>query len=398
MTADLFLRDALLDGQRQDLSIVGGRVAATGPDLSVPPEVPVLDAAGALVLPGLVDAHNHPDKTLLGMGWHPHGAGPELHQRIAYERENRAAIGLDPRRQSARFMAHVLRHGTTAMRGHVDIDTQIGLAHIEGVLQTRADWADRIDVQIVAFPQSGLIARPGTLALMDAALRAGADVVGGLDPCSMDRDPLAHLDAVFGLAETHGRPVDIHLHEPGEMGAFSLELIAERTAALGMAGRVSVSHAFCLNDVPEARFHGLVAALARAGVAIATAALVVRPSPPARALQAAGVTLCGGNDGVRDMWLPFGSGDMLERAKFIALANGFRTDPDLLHALEICTAQGARALNLPEHGTRPGQWADLVLVPAQTPAEAVVAHPPGRTVIKRGRIVSTAPPIPTETA
>ena len=125
-----------------------------------------------------------------------------------------------------------MTHGATHIRTHVDVDTECGVAGIEGVMATRADMADIVGIDLVAFPQSGLLIRPGTLALMEDALRLGAETVGGLDPCAIDRDPKGHLDAVFGLAERFGRGVDIHLHEPGEMGAFSMELIIERCRAL----------------------------------------------------------------------------------------------------------------------------------------------------------------------
>ena len=113
-------------------------------------------------------------------------------------------------------------------------------------MATRAALSDIVAIDLVAFPQSGLLICPGTVELMEQALRLGAETVGGLDPCAIDRDPKGHLDAVFGMAERFGRNVDIHLHEPGEMGVFSMELIIERVRALGMAGRVIVSHAFCL--------------------------------------------------------------------------------------------------------------------------------------------------------
>ena len=88
----------------------------------------------------------------------------------------------------------------------------------DGVLATREALAGRVDIQIVAFPQSGLLIRPGTAELLDRALAAGADVLGGLDPCAIDRDPARSLDLLFDLAERHGKPLDIHLHEPGELG------------------------------------------------------------------------------------------------------------------------------------------------------------------------------------
>src|SRR5262249_14786346 len=150
-----------------------------------------------------------------------------------------------------------------------DIDTEIGLKHLHGTMRTRDALAAAIEMQIVAFPQSGLTNRPGTEALMDAALREGADVVGGIDPCAIDRDPVRCLDATFALAAPHGRPIDIHLHEPGEMGAFSLDLILERTEALSMQGKVVVSHAFCLGAIADRDRDALLARMARLDVAIA---------------------------------------------------------------------------------------------------------------------------------
>lgn len=120
------------------------------------------------------------------------------------------------------------------------------LTLLEGKLRTRAALQGAVDIQIVAFPQSGLMIRPGVYELLDEALAMGADVVGGLDPSSMDRDPKASLDAIFRLAEKHGKPIDIHLHEYGELGAFTLEEIIIRTRAHGMQGKVGVSHCFCL--------------------------------------------------------------------------------------------------------------------------------------------------------
>ena len=230
-------------------------------------------------------------------------------------------------------------------------------------------------IDLVAFPQSGLLIRPGTLEVMEQALRLGAGTVGGLDPCAIDRDPKGHLDAVFGLAERFGRGVDIHLHEPGEMGAFSTELIIERARALGMAGRVMISHAFCLGMPDPAVTEPLIAALAEAGIAICTTAPASRPVPAVKRLAAAGVVVCAGSDGIRDTWGPYGNGDMLERAMLVGLRNNFRRDDELALALATCTTGGAAALGLSQYGLVPGSWADLLLVPAETVAEAVAQRP-----------------------
>jgi cytosine/adenosine deaminase-related metal-dependent hydrolase len=388
MTQDLLVRNVRPWGAPAiDILIQGGRIARIAPDISAE-GVATEDGAGAIALPGLVEAHTHLDKSLWGMGWRPHQAGPRLIDKIETERRLKVEWNIDPRRQSARQALLSLAHGSTAIRSHVDVDTEIGLGGFEGVAATRADYRDFIDIEIVTFPQSGLMCRPGTLELMDAALANGADVVGGLDPCGIDRDPKGQLDAVFALAEKHGKPIDIHLHEEGELGAFSMEMILDRTRAHGMQGKVTISHAFCLGMADRARAQGLIARLAEERVAIATVATPSRPVPSAAELRAAGVTLCAGSDGIRDTWGPYGNADMLERAMLLGLRNNFRTDADVEHALWCCSHGGARVMGLKDHGLAEGCAGDLVLVEAEAVAHAVVAHPPRKLVVKRGRVVA----------
>jgi len=388
MTRDLLLRNVRPWGAAQtDILIGDGRISRIAPGITAE-GVASEDAGGAIALPGLVEAHTHLDKSLWGMGWRPHQAGPRLIDMIETERRLKTEWDIDPRRQSARQMVLSLSHGTTAIRSHVDIDTEIGVRGFEGVAETRVDYRDFVDIEIVAFPQSGLMSRPGTLALMEAAMANGADVVGGLDPCGIDRDPKGQLDAVFALAERHGKPIDIHLHEPDELGAFSMEMILDRTRAHGMQGKVTISHAFCLGMADRARAHGLVARLAEERISIATVATPSRPVPAAAELRDAGVTLCAGSDGIRDTWAPYGNADMLARAMLLGLRNNFRTDPDVEHALWCCTYGGAKVMGLAEYGLQEGCAGDLVLVEAEAVAHAVVAHPPRKLVVKRGRIVA----------
>jgi amidohydrolase family protein len=153
-------------------------------------------------------------------------------------------------------------------------------------MEARDAFADRVQVELVAFPQSGLLVRPGTTELLEAAVRAGADLVGGLDPAGFDRRPVEHLDAVFAIAGRHGCGLDIHLHEGGELGAFTIDLIIERTRALGLAGRVTISHAFALAEVPGPRLAGLVEGLAAQRVSLTTVAPATgRRSPSPRCVR-----------------------------------------------------------------------------------------------------------------
>lgn len=390
MTDALLIRNVRpMGGQMADILIRNGRIAAIGPALSAP-GVTTEDAGGDLALPGLVEAHTHLDKSLWGMGWRPNDSGPRLIDKIDNERRLKREINIDPARQSARQVVLSVSHGSTHIRSHVDVDTDVGLWGIEGVVKTRSDYADIVDIDIVAFPQSGLLRRAGTLELMDRAMQAGADVVGGLDPCAIDRDPKGHLDAIFGLAQKYGKPLDIHLHEPGEMGAFSFDLIFERTRALGMAGQVVVSHAFCLGTPDRDLVDPMIEQIVALDIGIMTTGPAARPAPPVKRLLEAGVRVCSGSDGIRDTWGPYGNADMLERAMLVGLRNNFRHDNEVELAFDVCSRGGADVMRLKDYGLKLGDKADLIVVAGETITHAVVARPPRRLVVKHGKVVARA--------
>ena len=365
--ASLLIRNGRPHGKAAaDVLVIDGVIAAIGPALAAPPDTPIEDAADALVLPGLVEGHTHIDKSLLGMGYRPHDAGPGLLDKIDNERMLKGKLDIDPSRQSARQAALSSSKGSTHIRSHVDVDTDNGLRGIEGVMATRDTWRDVIDIELVAFPQSGLLRRPGTLELMDAALAAGAEIVGGIDPCGIDRDPKGHLDAVFALCQKHGKPLDIHLHEPGEMGGFSMDLIFDRTRALGMAGQVVISHAFCLGTADATLANRLIDTIADLDIGIMTTGGAAGPVPAIKRLLERGIRVCSGSDGVRDCWGPYGNADMLERAMLVGMRNNLRRDEDVELAFHLCSQGGADVMRRTDYGLAVGRAADLVAVDGET--------------------------------
>jgi cytosine/adenosine deaminase-related metal-dependent hydrolase len=389
-TTELIIRGGRPRGQAPaDILVRDGRIAAIGSPIPTGGEADVVDAAGCVVLPGFVDAHAHVDKTLWGTPWHSHRAGPTVADRIANERAVLRELGLSAERQSARLVRHLIAHGTTHVRTHVDLSPEIGLRHLHAVAAMREAHRDWIDVQIVAFPQSGVVAAPGTIELLDAAVREGAELIGGIDPVGIDGDPDGQLDAIFAIAARSGCGVDIHLHDRGEVGATTIERIAERTHALGLAGRVAVSHAFCLGMLEARRLDVLIELILRDDIAIMThAPSGDTPFPPVRLLAERGVRLFSGSDGIRDAWGPLNTGDMLERAYLIAYRCGFRDDAGLELALRMITNFGAREIGVEGYGLDVGCAADFVVVPGETAAETVATHPERRLVVKKGRIVA----------
>jgi len=389
MTRNLLLRNVRpMGGAVQDILIRNGIIAEVGQvpaDASTPQE----DGGGAIVIPGLIEAHNHLDKTTWGMDWHVNDrAGASLRQRIDFEREHRAELGIDPHRQSMRLALEFVAHGTTHIRSHVDIDPRHRLKPLEGVLQTRAMLKDIVDIEIVAFPQSGVMVAPGTAALLEDALRAGCDVLGGIDPCAMDRDPKGQLDVLFSLADKYGVPLDIHLHEAGELGAFTMELMFERVRAHGMQGKVAISHAFALGMNDQKRVQQLMEEIAALDIAVITTGTPSATVPSIQLLQQAGVRVGAGCDGIRDTWGPWGKPDMIDRAKIIGMKNGLRSDAELESVLHVVSTGNAAVMQLAHYGIAQGCRADLTLLAGTTLAHALVHGAPRPLVVKAGQVTA----------
>jgi cytosine deaminase len=378
----MILRNALLpDGSRHDIELKDGRIAAFLP--------PSPGESLGLVLPPLVDGHIHLDKTLLGLPWLSNQAlGNGVADRIEAERKVRAWRTVPETETGGNLVKQVMASGTLHMRSHVDIDNQLGLKNLHAVLAVREKFRGLVTIEIVAFPQSGIARSPGTAKLLDEAIAAGADLVGGLDPLGIDRDLDGHLDAVFAIANRRGVGIDIHLHDGGEGGLAEVVAIAERTKANGLNGKVAISHAFALGSVPIDLATHTADLLAATGVAIMSHGPGAAAMPPVKLLREHGVEVFSGSDNIRDAWSPFGNGDMLERAMMVGYRANFRHDDDLLLTFEMVTAAPARALGLKDYGLDVGGPADLVVVDAATIPEAVATHPRRKMVIKAGRIVA----------
>ena len=376
----------LADGTGADIRMAGGAIEKIGPGLDAA-GAQTVDGDGLLVLPGMIDGHVHLDKTLTGLPWMPHPAGPDRASRIATERGLRANLP-PPAERASNLVRQSVAAGTTAFRSHADIGPDIGVRHVEALLEVKAAFAHAADFQIVAFPQYGVLAAPGTYELMDEALAMGADLVGGIDPIGQDGDLDGQLDLVFRLAGKHGAGIDIHIHDPGEAGLREIAALAERTRAAGLEGRVTVSHGFCLGACPDEIFERLAGAMAEAGMSLATHGGGASPLPPVKKLRERGVEVFVGNDDVRDTWAPYGNGDLLIRAMLLSWRSGFRADGDLAIAFDCATAAARRVFGQDDRGIAVGAPADLFTVHAETLAEAVAQHPPRGVVFKGGRAVA----------
>lgn len=390
MTKTVFTNAKLADGLLHDVTVEQGQITSIEPAGSDAASASIVDIAGDMLVPGFVEGHIHLDTSFYGDTWIPHRPctkGFDVHERVAFQAENMAiAAPMDKRARDQLDLC--IGNGTLHMRSHVMVDGSVGLKSLETILAVREDYKDIIDIQLVAFPQSGILKSPGTPELLDEAIKLGADLVGGLDPASFDRDVNGHLDVVFGVAEKHGVDVDIHLHDAGSMGAFTIEEICARTVALGMQGHVAISHAYGLGDLPSDAARKIAAKIAKSGVSIMTNAPGNHTFPPVALLRQEGVTVFSGSDNIRDSWWPYGDGDMLHRAEIIGYRSGFYTDEELQSAFDIVTTESAKALRLDNYGIQVGAKADFVTLSATCIPQAVVAFPKNRKVFKGGKMVA----------
>jgi cytosine/creatinine deaminase len=401
---DLVLRDARIDdeGALVDIAISGGRISAIGKADATPEEI---TCNGRVVIPGLIEPHLHLDKALLDYE-RPNLEGT-LTAAIKITGELKAAFTPEGVRDRARHVLdQAIANGTTAVRAHPDVDPIVGLLSLDVMLELREEYAGTIDLQVVAFPQEGIIKAPGTTELLREALRRGADVAGG---CSYNENDLAdcraHVDVVFELAAERGVPVDIHADfaDNADDPRFALAgYIAEATTRMGMAGKVTLGHMTSLAGRPPAERSEVMARLAEAGVAVVPLPAtdmhlggrgdtinVRRGIAPVRELWAAGVTTAYSSNNVRNAFTPYGNADMLDIGLFLAQASHLSGPGDLARVLDMATGQAASVIGIADrYGLRVGCDADLVVLSAHRVADILLDRPDRCYVIKRGRVVA----------
>ena len=308
----------------------------------------------------------------------------------------------DVRARARRVIEESVRLGTTRFRSHVDVDTIGGLTPLEGVLAAGAECADIAEVLTVAFPQEGLLRDPGAYQLMEAAIEAGADVVGGMPHWEVDEaSQREHVGLCFDLAERFDRDLDMHVDETDDGGVRTLEMVADEALRRSYIGRVVAGHVCSLAAAPQDYADRVIDKCLRAGISIAAnpvtnlvlqgrqdRGLVRRGVTRVRELRAAGVNVLFGQDCIKDGFYPFGRGSMLEVALISAHATHLTSRSDLAFALRAVTEAPAQAWRLSDYGLKQGARADLQLLPVPTWEEALRLQPMPEKVWFKGRLVA----------
>jgi len=395
---DLLLRDCRLpDGRLVDIGCLGGRIEAMGALAGVP-AARTIACDGHAVTPGLVDAHIHLDKALLD-DRAPSREGSLAEALRVTGEAKRGFTREDISSRARRVLDMAIRQGTTAMRSHAEIDPVVGLKGFEALSALKREYAPAIDLQLCAFAQEGILKVAGTEALLREALRAGADLVGGVP--YVDPDPRRHVDVVFDLAAEFGVDVDFHADFFDEPQHLHARYIAEQTVRRGWQGRVALGHMSEMAALPPDEQDALARQLAEAGVAVivlpATDLYLMgrkdvrsprRGLAPIKRLLAAGVTVAAATNNVRNAFTPLGTAGLPLMGYLVAIAAHMGAEPELAQVLDMLTTHPARILRRGDAALRPGVAADLVVWNTNRGADVLRALSPCRLVVKGGRVTA----------
>lgn len=357
-------------------------------DKTITDSWPQHDVKGVLLLPSFTEKHCHLDKTLLGDRWRSVTPVSSIFERLDIEKATLPALDTRTQDRAERLLQMYLESGVTHVRTHVDIYPEAGLANFEAVQQALRAFERKLSYEIVAFPQHGLL-RSKSKEWVRQALRGGAGLVGGVDPATVDGDIEASLQEMVELAVEANAGIDLHLHDAHHLGTFTMKRLAQLTIEAGLQGKVAISHAFGLGDIPTPQAIEMGEMLADAGVAIISSVPIGRNMPPVGLLHECGVEVAVGCDNIFDVWSPFGNGDVLERAGRLAEVSRWVDERSLARTLQYITG-GMTPLGPDGEQIWPqvGDAASIVFVEASCSAEAIARRSKRVATMFKGSIVS----------
>ena len=403
---DLILRNARIadDPARPplDIGVDRGRIVALAPALDAA-AAETFDAAGRLVCAGLVETHIHLDKSCIIDRFAPEpGRDAQVVPRVAAVKKDFTVE--DVRARASRTLEKCIVHGATRMRTHVELDPGVGMRGFEGVAALIDAYRWAIDIEICVFPQEGLTNNSGTDALLVEGLRRGARAIGAAP--NYDPDHEGQIRRVFALAREYGAEIDMHLDSGNSWEQMDIHLVCRLTEEYRLGGHVAVGHMCKMSTMPPAEFAALARRLADAGVAVtvlpATDLFMMgrdqefairRGVVDANSLVEHGVNCSISTNNVLNPFTPYGDGSLIRMANLHANVLQVSRPERLAECFRMLTDRSARLLNLTDYGIAVGNPADLVVLDAGSPVEAVAEIRQPLAVYKRGRRTVTRQPV-----
>jgi cytosine/creatinine deaminase len=393
---DLILRGGIIAGTQQDLAIQHGRIRQIAPRISTPAQA-TLDISAKLVLPGFIESHIHPDKAFIAnrtSGLRREGPSPQV---LVAQLKKTFTIE-DIYERARRVMLFAIRHGCTTMRAHVEIDAFADLRGVEALQRVQAEFASVLDLQLIAFAQEGIFHDEVTQGLLREGLQMGLPILGGCP--YMDREPRRHIDWFFDTAEAAGVPLDFHADSGDDPSALTCDYIAEQTIARGMQERVTLGH-LCTLDMLEPDHRARVIETIRQAdihvISLPATEMHVKGRADKHTwrgvtrleeLRAAGINVSISTNNIVNPFTPYGHPDLLRQALVTAMVAHLGNLDQMAWLLDLITINPARAIGLKDYGLAEGCRADLVVLDAADPAQAITEQAEKLWVFKAGRIVA----------
>jgi cytosine deaminase len=403
---DFIVRRAKLANARslQDIACAHGRIVEVADSIDAPRSTPAIDAEGCLVTPPFVDSHFHLDSTLSHGRPRANQSGTLL-EGIALWKEFAGKISADDVKARARALCHwAIARGNLAIRSHVDVSSPELIA-VRALLELRDELKPYLDLQLVAFPQEGYLRNSGARESLSAALDLGVDVVGGIPHFERTMTEGARsVSMLCELAAERGLPVDMHCDESDDPASRHIETLVFETERLGLGGRVTGSHLTSMHSMDNYYVSKILHLMSEARVNAVSNPLINitlqgrhdtypkrRGMTRVKEMMEYGINVSFGHDCVMDPWYPLGTHDMLEVAH-MGLHVAHMTGIDEMRAcFDAITRNGARTLELDGYGLEPGCHADMVILQASNPIEALRTRAPRLHVIRRGKVIASTP-------
>ena len=399
MAFDLLITNAHTrkgNGELLSIGIQNGKIAAIAPDL--PHEAAqVIDARGGLVTESFVNGHLHLCKVYTlemagqaALGEYHHGGMGGAMTAIERAADFKAAYNEEwilPNVRRACELA--LRYGNTHIRAFADVDSKARLEGIKALLKAREEFKGRVELQVVAFPQDGVVREPEAEGYVIQALEMGADVVGGIPWIEFTKaDEQSHIDRMFDIAVKYNKDVSMLLDDVGDAEEKTLEMFALRAHKEGWQGRVTAQHCRAMALYGENYFRKLVTLMKRAGVGLVADPHTGPLHARVRDLAAAGIPVALGQDDIADAYYPFGRCNMLEVAFLASHLMWMTSFADMELLYDMITTSAAKVLGIRGHVLEVGGNADLVVLEAEDIYHAIWEHQAPLHVIRSGKEVT----------
>ncbi|MBI6872909.1 amidohydrolase [Clostridium aciditolerans] len=347
----------------------------------------IVDGKGLLILPGFHENHIHIDKTYYGSEWQACKPFRGVAGRI--EEEKTLLVDQFPTLvdRAEKVLKLLSDNGAVHVRTHCNVDQICCLKNVEGTLKALQSFNNKMTYDIVAFPQHGLL-KGNTVSLIKEAMNMGGNVMGGLDPANVDGDIDKSLNTIMDIATNFDSDIDIHLHDGGSLGIFTIKRLIRLVEEAKWQGRVNISHCYCLAHVSSEEASMMAEAMAASGISISSSIPIDIPVIPIPMLHEKGVKVAAVNDSITDHWFPFGTGDMLERATRLCERFGWIDEYSLSRGISFITG-GKTILDAKGNRIWPqiGDDASFVLTKASCSAEAVARRTERKAVVFKGEII-----------